>query len=112
MGVFDLCFRDSVEAFCEKDLKEEFMSREKICPLCCNGQGGYYVVVKGATGLQRRTCPLPHEPSGKRKESNKAIGGFARAQKLSPEERSAIASTAARKRWGERKVESIPLPEE
>lgn len=36
------------------------MSREKICPVCCNGQGFYYVVVKGAVGLQRRTCPLPH----------------------------------------------------
>ena len=39
------------------------------------------------------------EPSGK------AIGAYARAAKLSPEERSAIASEAAKKRWAERATE-------
>src|SRR5882724_7303234 len=48
------------------------------------------------------------EPTGK------ARGGYARAESLSPEERSAIAVTAARKRWEQKEIPSdIPrvLPE-
>ncbi len=48
------------------------------------------------------------------KPTGKAIGGHARAEKLSPDERSEIASTAARKRWAHRETPSdIPraLPE-
>jgi hypothetical protein len=44
------------------------------------------------------------EPSGK------AIGAYARAAKLSPEERSAIASEAAKKRWAERVDDTGGLP--
>ena len=36
------------------------MPKIRSCPCCADGHGSYYVVVKGADGLQPRVCPLPH----------------------------------------------------
>ena len=41
-------------------------------------------------------------------QTGRAKGGFARAAKLTPEERSAIASEAAKARWAEREEAIIP----
>jgi len=47
--------------------------------------------------------PQPNTPNPKAQEAGRKgglVGGKARAKKLSPRKRTAIAKTAARKRWG------------
>ncbi len=39
------------------------MPKRLICKFCFYGKGAYYVV--GEQGMERRTCPLPHDPTPK-----------------------------------------------
>jgi hypothetical protein len=55
------------------------------------------LIVEIATGEKTET--LPPEPAPEGQVRGGKIGGKARAEKLSPEERSAIASKAAKARW-------------
>jgi len=58
-----------------------------------------FSVFQQATGEEPKPTPL----SGKKADSSKGgkIGGKARAEKLTPEERSEIAKKAAKERWKE-----------
>lgn len=47
------------------------MPKSKSCPVCADGNGGYYVVVRGV-GLERRTCLLPHAQPKKPKTKKAA----------------------------------------
>ena len=40
------------------------MSKRKSCPMCVLGSGAYYVITKD--GMERRTCPLPHDRAVKK----------------------------------------------
>ena len=52
-----------------------------------------------ALDCKHGACKMTHDDE--KKPTGKAIGGAARAAKLTPEERSAIAKNAARKRWSQ-----------
>lgn len=64
-----------------------------------SGLMGYLWTVDMTDRAMRIFWPKLHRLRGK---SRKAVGGFARAEKLSPERRSEIARQAARARWQKR----------
>lgn len=51
------------------------MPKQTSCPMCAHGKGTYYVVQRGAEGLQQRKCPLPHKeaaPATRKTKTKKA----------------------------------------